>query len=645
MNIHRNFEYILHPFLFALFPVMFLYARNSGQTYPGDIIIPALIVLGACIAALIVVRLILRNEYKAGIVVSLLVLFFFTFGHVARLLDGVMSVWVLLLLWPIILIILIGAVIRSEKRFDTLTRTLNFVAAALLLIQVVQIGINFVSGGKDDTTDASETRIDSDGSNNPDIYYIILDGYAREDVLADMYNFDNSSFIDYLKNHGFAVADSGRSNYCQTLLSLAATFNMDYAHKLGGWHPQSEDRLPLYEIFRHNKLFDILEDAGYEITAYASGYSLTELKNAGNYISPSWLPGEFANMLISTTPLPVILNSIYSPFEIHHNRVEHVLDNLAKRKNDGTPEFVFAHLVCPHPPFVFGADGQSLQPDRPFNMEDGSHFLNEGGTVEEYRCGYIDQVQYINRRMTEVIDHLLAEGGDNPPVIIIQGDHGPGSELSWVGSATTNIKERFSILNAIHLPGMTENNLDDNISSVNTFRLVLDKLFDAGLPLLPDISFYTTWQEPFHYMPVTNDSGRLYDYLLEHYLALNPGIVEYRHVSHVLPADISPRSHQCAPIPEQGLCVVLEKPYDASVMEIALDSDNDYTLNFRTGGRVLSKIVMPALNSAGGTLRVERMAVPDEAVRSGYDNILIVPGKGDGMYSLGHIRFGHRKIN
>jgi hypothetical protein len=40
----------------------------------------------------------------------------------------------------------------------------------------------------------------------PDVYYIILDGYGRQDVLQREYGFDNSEFINALQSRAFYVA-------------------------------------------------------------------------------------------------------------------------------------------------------------------------------------------------------------------------------------------------------------------------------------------------------------------------------------------------------------------------------------------------------------------------------------------------------
>ena len=53
----------------------------------------------------------------------------------------------------------------------------------------------------------------------PAIYYIILDGYARSEVMRELFDFDNTAFLERLERKGFFVARGSNANYCQTPLS------------------------------------------------------------------------------------------------------------------------------------------------------------------------------------------------------------------------------------------------------------------------------------------------------------------------------------------------------------------------------------------------------------------------------------------
>ena len=86
-----------------------------------------------------------------------------------------------------------------------------------------------------------------------------------------------------------------------------------------------------------------------------------------------------------------------------------------------------------------------------------------------------------------MVDQIL-QASETPPVIILQGDHGP-----WVGS----IPIRMQILNAYYLPGDATRRLYPTISPVNSFRVALNEIFGLGLPLLEDVSYYSTYPKPY----------------------------------------------------------------------------------------------------------------------------------------------------
>jgi hypothetical protein len=162
------------------------------------------------------------------------------------------------------------------------------------------------------------------------------------------------------------------------------------------------------------------------------------------------------------------------------------------------PKFVFTHLLIPHPPFVFDATGAPVDQRYPFTLLDGDAFP---GTPEEYLQGYRDQVTYVNGLMRELIEAILGNAL-RPPVIILHGDHGPGSRLDWQSAERTDLRERSSILSAYYLPGAPTQAVYDTITPVNSFRLVLDWYFDTELGLLPDRSYYSTWERPYAFIPI-----------------------------------------------------------------------------------------------------------------------------------------------
>jgi hypothetical protein len=79
---------------------------------------------------------------------------------------------------------------------------------------------------------SSELRSEPATGEAPHVFYVILDAYARHDVLAEHYGFDNTPFLEALRERGFYVAAGSESNYTMTSYSLTSSLNMSYIEDL-----------------------------------------------------------------------------------------------------------------------------------------------------------------------------------------------------------------------------------------------------------------------------------------------------------------------------------------------------------------------------------------------------------------------------
>jgi hypothetical protein len=164
----------------------------------------------------------------------------------------------------------------------------------------------------------------------------------------------------------------------------------------------------------------------------------------------------------------------------------HTFDHIADATRIDSPTFVFAHVLVPHSPFVFGPNGEPVKSK--------SHYERDQ-FIEAYR----NQVAFTSKRMQTVIEEILSQSPE-PPVIIVQSDHGP-----CFGHYHLNIPERMSILNAYYFPERNYEALYESITPVNTFRVVLNEYFGADLELLEDRSYFSTWDFPYSFTDVTDE--------------------------------------------------------------------------------------------------------------------------------------------
>ncbi len=347
----------------------------------------------------------------------------------------------------------------------------------------------------------------------PDIYYILMDGYARADTLKEIHGYNNSEFLNFLRKKGFYIAEKSRANYGQTWLALASVFNLTYLNDMVGQNGMvSDNRTPLKNMIQNNQVVPFLKSFGYKFISFESGLSFTHMKAADLFL-PGWhVPDEFVRTLTNTTPLPGLFYEagrlFGSPthfflYQAHRDRINYAFDHLADLAGVQSPIFVFAHIIAPHPPFVFGPNGEPIQPDRLFMRTDGSSFVKTGGTVEEYLQNYKGELEYLNTRLKAVIENILAKSTE-PPIIIIQSDHGSRLELDFESPDNTNFQETFSNLSAFYVPGKSPHGFYGGISPVNTFRILFNTYFGTHYEVLPDRSYYSTWDEPYEFLEVTD---------------------------------------------------------------------------------------------------------------------------------------------
>jgi len=328
----------------------------------------------------------------------------------------------------------------------------------------------------------------------------VLDAYGSSEVLRRVYGFDNRPFLDWLRARGFFVADESRANYGRTSQSLASSLNFTYldavADQVG---PESRSRGVLKQLIKASRLVRLLRRRGYRVMAFETGFAATEMMGSDRYLSAGGGLGEFANGVLQLTPLPFLLGprGPVDAHDAHRRRVLFTLEGLAEVAPEPGPKFVFAHVVSPHPPFVFDAEGRPVDPERAFSFGDGKFFLATA-RPEEYVEGYRGQVAFVTRKVQEAIEGIL-ERSEAPPIIVVQGDHGPGLGLDQDDLDATDFAERMPILNALHLPGVDAAALYPAISPVNTFRVVLQHYFGIELPLLDDRSYYSARLTPHAY--------------------------------------------------------------------------------------------------------------------------------------------------
>ncbi len=509
-----------HPLLFSLAPILFLYSQNIDQGPFIRIISPALIAIGFTALFMLLLNLVVRNKWKSSLIVSIFIIIFFSYGHAYNLIQNfgfqllginIGPNKIITALTLIIFFLLSFLTLKTCRRLDRFTKLLNGVAVISVLLPLINIAVyQFGRGGSIEEISSEDHLVVRDAGSGkvagrPDIYYIILDAYGRADTLKELYDHDNSEFLDYLRDKGFFIAEESMANYSFTAPSIASTLQMSYLDSLLGSGQTAQVR----ELWNNSPVVEFLKSQGYTYVFLPTASAFWYVKDMDVRLESKFPISDFLSELINTTPLTYMLPVIYSRYQQHRTSILYAFNALRDLSYLGSPKFVYAHFGVPHQPFVFDEDGSPIESDRPYTV---SNFLTpqQGGIAGrgEYLEGYRKQIVFTNNKVKELVDGLLALPGA-PPVIILQGDHGPAGYLDTYNNiGNSHLKERMTNLNAYYLPG-AENQLYEGITPVNTFRLIFNQYFGTEYELLPDRSYIFNEDHPYVFIDVTDRiSGR-----------------------------------------------------------------------------------------------------------------------------------------
>lgn len=361
---------------------------------------------------------------------------------------------------------------------------------------------------------------------SPNVYFIIVDSILRNDAFKRYYDSndkDYDEFLSYARENGFFVVKNAYSNYPVTGTSIPSTLNMDFIIWDKNKGPETiKNRAPRnYNAHTSLRGKNIVNSAfkarGYKIyhtsngflpVSACAGYEDKCIKKKGNYF---FTQQELS--LIKMTPISFILDKIavnYShttPDDIipdfrddtiifYHSFQPRDIPNYIPTEDK--PFFWFIHTMGMHN-LAFGKNCQYQHPVEIY----GRNPMPKCPKTLYRGCGeyisYREQLSCMLTQLKYAIDEIIRR--DPEGIIIVQGDHGSSINNDFRKRPADqwtekDIHEVFSILNIIRCPKECQAMLYDDMTPVNTFRVIFSYLDGKKYDLLPDVSYiavYNNW--------------------------------------------------------------------------------------------------------------------------------------------------------
>jgi len=524
----------IHFFILPLTPAIFIYINNSGEILAADAIkvfCELLAVLGILFIIISYIPARLSNSIYSFISTIIILLLSFGFFKI-RFFDFIESgeylsaagVELLYKLFPEIWVLgslLISILVIKVDKLK-IRSFLNAVSVAIIILFSYNLAINRISVNVNlpDNKNAPAPNLNAfiyetkaaDNKNHkisrstyPDIYLIVLDAYARNDMLERVFGYSNRAFSEILKAEGFQIASKSRSNYNCTTLSIYSLFMMGYNENWPASYLLNAGGCEhIGEKISNSFAISFLKERGYKFIAF-SPYLISAKEFYGADIifdAGIELQMNQFELAIYTTSIFGDLFSLTGIYRKQYKKIINqlnTLENLHPQKITNSPFILYAHIDCPHPPFVVNKNGE-YNDFSGHTMLDGDLIINKTITQAEYIKMYSNAVEFLNGRIISIVKNIKLRSAvcGRKAVILIMGDHGSRGAMQYIGNTRQEnplyMAEKF----APFIAGYGDNLFADaravksfeTISHINIFRFVFNSIFNVNYPMLDNESRY-----------------------------------------------------------------------------------------------------------------------------------------------------------
>lgn len=462
------------PLYPALLACAFVLSEESrtGVAF-GAVIRSQLLAVVLVIALTLVLRPLLRTDFKSGIAASagLLLLRSGDLPHllVAAVLALLVACALGLVAWRL----------RASSR--GLNAGLNVVAVMLVIVTGAPIVAASAAGA--DTGARGGTPVAA----APDIYVILLDGYPRSDELERNLGVSDEPFLDALESRGFAVSPGAEANYMYTAPSLVAFFGLGRDQEILA----TSDRTPftIGQLINESPGLDLLRTAGYRIEATVTRWEAESLRSADRFCDRGVL-NEFELQLLRSSLAGRVLDAAWPGWRADRDRsvIDAELSCATELgADDAHPVFSWIHVGAPHLPVVFDADGGSAGTDV---------YLEPLEVTEDRRANvfaaYEEQLKYLHERTLAAVDDIIGRSASDP-IVIVMSDHGSWLRIGGHYDASSDFRERFGNLFAARLPSR-EQLFPDDVTLSQVLPILANAYLGSDIDV-PPRRFHFSWPD------------------------------------------------------------------------------------------------------------------------------------------------------
>ena len=501
--------------LASILPILILYSGNTENIGRFEVLLLMLILTAIGFAAYLIMRRILGQRLPAAHFAVVFMVLSMNFSllrsGLARIMPASGAVWAALAVYLAALaaVCFLAASKRNAAFWESTGKILGIVLALLTLYNLVlvmptviawtKVGLTRIISpkGQAPLTNVEESYAYDAAPGGGNLYWIILDECTDEAMMEKYFDYDASGFTGFLRETGFSVSSESYSNSNNSKLCAVDGNTLSYFSSEVARTRDEGHEMPATEISiarRDGILLPTLQELGfqlYQCSSHMSHFSMLRQLGDKSFREYLFTSTTVDGLSVVDVVKQMSVLSAFSEFssgekesrsdrmfnESYRYRVQRVYDYYSDPANlcFQNKTAMFTYILCPHTPFIFDADGNTVPSDHRRDWHDTKY--------------YADQYEYTTSQARMMIENILFV--DPSAVIILQGDHGCRGGYFVGEGLEIELQDQRRIMNAVYFGG---EEIDiEGLSAVNTLRLVMTKL-GADFPPLPDEGV-----EPFYY--------------------------------------------------------------------------------------------------------------------------------------------------
>lgn len=476
----KKFVMSYFPVLVAsMYSLVFLLCKNISEVTINDLIFPVSIMLLVSAGTYLMFVLLFRDVDRSVFCAALVSLVFANY----KLLHQLFSFFFPgLRYWHFagILLFTMGWLFFFYRKYISIdvvaiiNQVLMLVFTGLILVNGISSMPHIIDRVKAQSSRESgevsliDTQKKSEG---PNFYHFIMDEFSAPEIMKTYYDYDPSWFFEWLEEKGFAVGHNNRNETIDTTTILTNLMNLDYIVDNGT--PSTERE----RLRKDAVLPKYLKGQGYEIIGLGSAYDEFNVGEETVKAKAVTVGGKsFEYLFFDNTVVYPFISSVNIE---ERNKILNAFEWFEDEENlSGNGKYVLTYLLLPHEPFFFDENGGFVDETNHNNWKDKQYYLGQ----------YI----YCCKMLQQAIGRIVEN--DPHAVIMLHSDHSARAAddyelyLKWIG-----IHDARRCVNAVYFGGEEFQNIDE-ISSLNTMRAVLTRLFDTEeYPPVEEPDYYD-WQ-------------------------------------------------------------------------------------------------------------------------------------------------------